>query len=263
MGWAAACGPHSDPWFLEQRVRFRGVTLNSLIAEALRKALSAGDGIELSVASRSYAFHCGEAGGLASAAGVPGVRAPELWDDISDAYETGDVRLLWDILDELESRRRRGEDHQAPCGPDEMEAPEFDAALGEALRSKNANDGLRYSLMIGFMAGLMFRHQDPEEEPYGPVRDKILRGYETGSDHLLGQAHGSIGFAVRMTDPASFASQAEARRIYQAMFQRMRRVQNFGLRSVRAGDPAIYAQRYLWINYRLSSQGDAAASEDA
>ena len=250
-------------WPLEQQVRFRGVTLNNVIVEALRRALGARDRIELSVGSRGYAFHCGEAGGVASAAGVPGVRAPELWDDISDAYETGDVLLLWDIVDEVENRRQRGEDHQAPCRPDEMEAAEFDAVLGEALRSKNAEDGLRYSLMIGFAAGLMFRHQDPQEETYGPVRDQILKGYETGSDELLGQAHGTIGFATRITDPATFACHAEARRIYQAMFQRMRRAQNFGLRVARAGDQTVYAQRYLWINYRLSRQGEAAASGDA
>ena len=242
--------------------------MDSLIVEVLRKALAARGGTEPSTGSHTYTFHCGEAGGVAFAASVPGVRASELWDDISDACERGDEGLLRDIVAELEDRRLQGEEHQAPCGPDEMEAAEFDAtefdaALGEALRSRDAGDGLRYSLMIGFVAGLMFRYRDPEDELYGPVRDKIVRGYEEDCAELLGQAHGTIGFAVRMSDPASFASHAESRRIYREMFQRMRRVQNFGLRNARAGDQAVHAQRYLWINYRLSRQGVTPEAEDA
>ena len=231
------------------------------VAEALQQALDAFIEDGTRCASRKCAFCCGAAGGIAAAAGIPGVIAPDLFDDISDAYEDADVGAMQVIVAELANRRVRGEEEHDGAGWSETRAAEFEAALGEALRSRDAGDGLRYSLMIGFAAGLMFRHQDPEYEPYGQIRDKIIRGYGTGSDELLTQALGTLGFATRITDPSSFASQAEARRSYEAMFERMRRVQNFGLRNARAGNPAVYAQRFLWINYRLAQQGEAAESE--
>lgn len=231
------------------------------VAEALQKALDAFTGDGTWCASRKCAFCCGAAGGIAAAAGIPGVNAPDLFDDISDAYEDADMGAMQVIVDELAERRIRGEEDHDGAGWGEMDAAEFEAALGEALRSRDAADGLRYSLMIGFVAGLMFRYQDPKNEPYGPVRYKIIRGYEEDSDELLAQARGTLGFATRFTDPASFAGQAEACRIYEAMFERMRRAQNFGLRKTRAGDQGVYAQRYLLVNYRLSRQGAAESGD--
>ena len=226
----------------------------SVVIKVLGRALDALEGDGAASSPHSYAFHCGEAGGIAAACGAQGVSAEELCDDISDAYEDDDARAMRDILNELESRRQRGEPDHDCVECRETPAAEFDAALGEALRAMDAGDAVRYALMIGFTAGLMYQHQDPQDEPYGPVRDKIIRGYREGSDELLAQARGTLGFATRFTDPASFRSNAEARRIYETMFERMRRVQNFGLRKARAGDETVYAQRYLWINYRLSQQ---------
>ena len=45
-----------------------------------------------------YAFHCGEAGGVAAATVAFGVRALELCDDISDAYEDSDLDFMRYIL---------------------------------------------------------------------------------------------------------------------------------------------------------------------
>ena len=45
-----------------------------------------------------YAFHCGEAGGIAAATAAFGVRALELCDDISDAYEDSDLDFMRYIL---------------------------------------------------------------------------------------------------------------------------------------------------------------------
>ena len=50
----------------------------------------------------------------------------------------------------------------------------------------------------------MFRYDEPADGVEGTVRDKIIRGYQTGSDELLEQARGTLGFGARMSDPMSF-----------------------------------------------------------
>ena len=45
-----------------------------------------------------YAFHCGEADGIAAATAAFGVRALELCDDICDAYEDSDLDFMRYIL---------------------------------------------------------------------------------------------------------------------------------------------------------------------
>ncbi len=165
----------------------------SVVIEVLGRAMDALEGDYVASSPHSYTFHCGEAGGVAAACGTPGVSAEELCHDISDAYEDADVRSMRGILDELENRRRRGEPDHDHVEWRETEAAEFDAALGEALRARDAGDTMRYSLMIGFTACLMYRHQDPQDEPYGPVRDNIIRGYREGSDEPLAQARGRLG----------------------------------------------------------------------
>ena len=225
----------------------------SLIVEALQKAFDALDEDGSYARSRGYAFHCGEAGGLAAVARVAGVHALTLCDDISDAYEDGDTGLMRFLLDEVQSRPRNYDGRHDLDGNAEVNAPAFDHALQEALRSKEAGDSLRCSLMIGFVAGLMHRYQGPGYRPLGTVRDDILRGYETGCDALLGQAGETLGFATRITDPGPFMSTLEARQYYEELFRTLRWVRNFGLRRVRSrNDRGLMAQAYLLFNYRTT-----------
>lgn len=51
-----------------------------------------------------FAFHCGEAGGIAAAAGLFELKALDLCDDISDAWEEDDNDLLLYVLNELMER---------------------------------------------------------------------------------------------------------------------------------------------------------------
>ena len=57
-----------------------------------------------------YAFHCGEAGGIAAATAAFGVWALELCDDISDAYEDSDLDFMRYILRETSERPGRNEE---------------------------------------------------------------------------------------------------------------------------------------------------------
>ena len=109
-----------------------------------------------------YAFHCGEAGGIAAATAAFGVRALELCDDISDAYEDSDLDFMRYILRETSERPGRNEEGHARTRETDLRALEFGAALREAMRAKGEVDHSRHSLMIGFTTGLMFRYQGPD-----------------------------------------------------------------------------------------------------
>ena len=86
---------------------FGGVPMIGLIVTALLQTFCALDQEDDS----GYAFHCGEAGGIAAATAAFGVRALELCDDISDAYEDSDLDFMRYILrytpTPLHPRRRR------------------------------------------------------------------------------------------------------------------------------------------------------------
>ena len=201
-----------------------------------------------------YAFHCGEAAGIAAAEAAFGVRALELRDDISDAYEDIDLDFMRYILRETSERPDRIEEDHARTRETNLHALEFGAALQEAMKAKGEGDQSRYSLMIGFTAGLMYRSQVPDGGVESTVLDKILEGYHTDSDDLLRQAHGTLGFGARMSDPMSFMGKEEAARYYEERVRIMRWVQNFGLRDARSTDEAVAIPNALSINYHLLQQ---------
>ena len=83
----------------------------SKVIDALVKALAfARDngsqkvGVDDAPGPFKYAFCCGEAGGIAAAASIFGVKALELCDDISDALEDNDADLLGHIVEDLKER---------------------------------------------------------------------------------------------------------------------------------------------------------------
>ena len=122
-----------------------------------------------------YAFHCGEAAGIAAAAGVFGIKALEMCDDISGAYEDVDVDFMRYILSEALERPDNGNEHYARTRDPEIYALEFEAALQEAMRAKLEGDLERYSLMIGFTVGLMFQQQGPSSGPGEAARQDNRR----------------------------------------------------------------------------------------
>jgi len=108
------------------------------------------------------AFNCGEAGGIAAAAGLFGVRALELCDDISDAWEDNDVGLFGHIIEALEGRVDGGA-ATSPAPRAGASLPVLAASMAEAVMSRNAGDRRRFALMSGFAAGLMYAN--PEVGP--------------------------------------------------------------------------------------------------
>ena len=204
----------------------------------------------------NYAYHCGEAAGIAATAGVFGVKALGMCDDISDAYEDCDLDFMRYILREASDRPDSGDEHYARTRESKIHVLEFGTALREALRAKEEVDLARCALMIGFTVGLMFRHQEPDDRAMGAVRAKIISGYETDSDQLLQEARRTLAFHARMSDPMAFIGKEKSARYYEERMRTMRWVQNFGLRKARSTDEAVVAPKSLSINYQLLQQGD-------
>ena len=203
----------------------------------------------------NYAYHCGEAAGIAAAAGVFGVKALEMCDDISDAYENCDLKFMRYILQEASQRPDSNNEHYARTRDNEIYALEYGAALQEAIRAKQDGDLERYSLMTGFTVGLMFRYQDQDYGP-GEVRAKIITGYDTDSNEMLQQAQGTLAAGARISDPMGFIGKEAAARHYEEHMRTMRWVQNFGLREARSTDEQVASPSSLTINYHLTQQAD-------
>ena len=109
-----------------------------------------------------YAFCCGEAGGIAAASALFGVKALELCDDISDAVEDRDTDFLRGIIDDLKGRPSVGAANRSEL-VHITSLPVLAAALTEAVTAYRSGDRERFALMSGFAVGLLFA--DPEPGP--------------------------------------------------------------------------------------------------
>ena len=107
-------------------------------------------------ARRSGMFQLGIAGGLAFSYGLPGFWSEALFDDISDAAEQEDLDQIGRIRRSVAAKlgpdeplpTRRGRDWEA--GPLQMIA-----VLSEARTAREEGDAVRFSLMAGFLVGLL------------------------------------------------------------------------------------------------------------
>ena len=227
----------------------------SEVVAALHKAVAARAGND----ALSYAFHTGEAGGIAAALGLFGIKGLSLCDDISDAYETGDAGFMSAILAEAAERLEtpdRGARVAASIG-----WPEYGAALHQAAKAKSGGDHLRDALMTGFVAGLLCHNPGPDYPDHGTIRDGVLKAYETGSAETLRWAQARIGSGVKMTDPTPFMGQEQYDRHYEERLRMMRWVQNFGLRQARAAEQRVAVSGSMRINHavRRGAQPDSGS----
>ena len=122
------------------------------------------------------------------------------------------------------------------------------------MEAQKESDDLRYSLMIGFTIGLMFRCQDPDGDVESTVLAKILEGYRTDCYELLRQAHGTLGFVAQMRDQMSLMGKSEAARYYEERVRSLHWLRNFGLHDSRSRDHTIVIPNALLINFRLWQQ---------
>ena len=137
-----------------------------------------------------YAFFCGQAGGIAAAAALFGVKGLELCDDVSDAVEDGDAGFLRDILADLRDRPEADAATRSEL-THITSLPVLVATLAEAVMSHDAGDRERFALMSGFTVGLM--HHQPEPGPSLTVEEIVdgVYGNRLGMANLgeLASAH--------------------------------------------------------------------------
>ena len=111
-------------------------------------------------AQRPGMFHLGKAGGLAFSLRLPGIESDALFDDISDAAEKRDLDQIGRIRRSVGAKP--GSDHSTDEPPPARRGLDWDAGplqmlavLNEARTAREEGDPSRYSLMAGFLVGLM------------------------------------------------------------------------------------------------------------
>ena len=105
-----------------------------------------------------FAFHWGEAGGIAASAGTFGIKALELCDDISDAWEENDAEFLRHVIGEIRKRREERVRSTANPHPNSNPASSLPAlveVLAEAVMACTSGQRQRFALMSGFASGLL------------------------------------------------------------------------------------------------------------
>lgn len=231
----------------------------SQITAALQKAVAAFERDDI----QGYAFHVGKAGGVATAIGAYGIRSLSMCDDISDAYETGDSGLIAAILAEVTERLDNPDAGARIMDSRAIGWPEYGAALNQAVEAKAEGNRLRYALMTGFVAGLLFNNPGPGHPEHGTILEAVVAAYETDSDDSLQYAQGRIGAGVRMTDPTPFMSDEQYAQHREERLRMMRWLQNFGLRRARAADQGVAVPDSMTVNdaaRRLAREPEDAAA---
>ena len=249
------------------------------VLQALVEALSwlerpPAGGLDVHDAQRSGMFHLGAAGGLAFSGHLPGIRSEALFDDISDAAEKRDLdqvgRIRQTVVDSLRSDRPPEEPSPGNGGLDWEAGPlQMLAVLNEARTAREEGNAVRYSLMAGFLVGLMsegswrrvrYRHgslkeavlaahdRNPESAGTWVKAESIMarerQGESAGTDPcalLLQWVGARLAAAHRMSGPTFFHSVVETgderrdreageRAYYDTEEASIQRAENFGNR---------------------------------
>ena len=271
------------------------------IQEALQQALCClerppAEGPEAHDAQRSGLFSLGAAGGLAFAGLLPGISSEALFDDISDAAEQRDLdqvgRIQRTVVARLGADRLpdappadRG-DHKWQAG-----ALQMLAVLREARAARQEGDAGRYSLMAGFLVGLLSEISwgSRIRSRHGSLKDAVLAAHDRNPERagawvtaelikarkrkgesaskdprvlLLQWVGDRLAAAQRMSSPMFFSHkgetqeqrhsrEAEERAYHDREETSIRRAQNFGKRLAARDDESIWVPRSYSLNRDL------------
>ena len=207
-------------------------------------------------AQRSGMFHLGAAGGLAFFGRLPGINSEALFDDISDAAEKRDLdqvgeirrtvvaRLRWDHPLDEPSPGKGGLDWAAGV-------LQMLAVLSEARTAREESDAVRYSLMVGFLVGLMSgRSGWPVRYEYGSLKDAVLAAHDRNPQSARAWAESVMAHELQGesadTDPRALLLRwvgerlAAADRLSSPMFFRVEGETEDGRRDREARERAYY-----------------------
>ena len=207
-------------------------------------------------AQRSGMFHLGAAGGLAFFGRLPGINSEALFDDISDAAEKRDLdqvgeirrtvvaRLRWDHPLDEPSPGKGGLDWAAGV-------LQMLAVLSEARTVREESDAVRYSLMVGFLVGLMSgRSGWPVRYEHGSLKDAVLAAHDRNPQSARAWAESVMAHELQGesadTDPRALLLRwvgerlAAADRLSSPMFFRVEGETEDGRRDREARERAYY-----------------------
>lgn len=207
-------------------------------------------------------FHLGRAGGISFTGGFPGAGSDALFLELSDAVERCDAEGIERVRQVALARSNPDNDsivEGATAGDegarDWISAPmQWGAAVNEARLARREGDTGRYSLMLGFVSGLMFHnpghggYEIPGRPPrQGTILDGLRLAYRDDRDDLLKWAQIRLAGAHRHTFFAEFADFPKEERSVQG-------VQNFGARIARGDADEVRVPTSYIINRALVLQ---------
>ena len=271
------------------------------IQEALEQALCwlqrpPAEGPDAADAQRSGLFSLGVAGGLAFSGLLPGISSAALFDDISDAAEQRDLDQVGRIRRMVLSRLGADRLPEAPpAGRGDLQwqagALQMLAVLREARTARQEGAADRYSLMAGFLVGLLseipwgsrirYRHgslkdavlathdRNPERAGAWVTAESIKawsrQGESADTDPralLLRWVGDRLAAAQRMSSPMFFSHkgeteeqrqsrEAEQRAYYDREETSTQRAQNFGKRLTARDGEGIWVPMSYSMNRAL------------
>lgn len=246
-------------------------------------------------AQRSGLFHLGVAGGLAFFGCLPGIESEALFDDISDAAETRNLDQVGRIQKTVSARLRSQDPPNEPSrreGGLDLDAGflQMLAVLNEARAARESCDAIRYSLMAGFLVGLLSPGSDwGIGYSHGSLKDAVLAAHDQSPERasawvkaesitpweqegesvdkdprslLLEWLGQRLAAGHRFSSPMFFSSSGETedqrrdreageRAYYDREEASIHRAQNFGKRIGGGGDEAIWVPGSYSLNRAL------------
>ena len=162
-----------------------GKVLNALEEALFWLERPLAEGPDVHDAQRSGMFHLGAAGGFAFAGHLPGIKSEALFDDISDAAEKRDLDRVGEIRRTVAARLRSDHPPDEPSpGKGGLDWAtgylQMLAVLNEARTAREEGDAVRYSLMAGFLVGLMSEVPWLSEVRYrhGSLKHAVLAAHD-------------------------------------------------------------------------------------
>ena len=254
------------------------------------------EGTDADDAQRSGMFSLGVAGGLAFSGLLPGISSAALFDDISDAAEQRDLDQVGRIRRTVVARL--GADRLPDAPPAgrgnlkwEAGALQMLAVLREARTARQEGDADRYSLMTGFLFGLLSEISWGKRirSRHGSLKDAVLAAHDRNPERagawltaesitarsrkgeaadtdpralLLRWVGDRLAAAQRMTSPMFFSSvgeteeqrqsrEAEERAYYDREETSIQRAQNFGKRIANRDGESIWVPMSYSMNRAL------------
>ena len=228
-------------------------------------------------AQRSGMFHLGAAGGLAFFGRLPGIKSEALFDDISDAAEKRDLDQVGEIRRTVVARLRSDHPLDEPSpGKGGLDwaagVLQMLAVLSEARTAREESDAVRYSLMVGFLVGLMSgRSGWPVRYEHGSLKDAVLAAHDRNPESARAWAESVMAHELQGesadTDPRALLLRwvgerlAAADRLSSPMFFRVEGETEDGRRDREARERAYYNREEASIQ-RAQNFGKRIAGPD-